>query len=1045
MLHVILFIVFFFSQTFLFSQTTEKFGNLVLVPQSGHTGFINHISVSADNRYYLTSGNGKSILRSADGRMIRTFSDPSSENGINYSVLSPDGNYIVTAGDFLELRDIKGNLIQKLVTNSSASYQPIVFSRDSKLFLVFQATDKTFQWFDTKGTLIKSIQSETGSSSFDLSPDANRIISGGQYHENLEIWNKDGVLLKSIKAYSYGTRFVKFSPNGKSILTVGNSDRGFDETVKLWDSDGKFQKELYRFENCGNSNRINSLSFSSDENIFIISSCNQAVLMDIDGKVKKKIENVKETYAVSFFGKTILVGDGLGNILRYDENGNWIGKDLKAANEIVSMDLNENSILLSGGRLLNLDTELIEDISIEENNWGKFTSDNKFILLREKDKLVLYDRVSRKKIRVVSEDIEMPWSWHSLSKNNRILTIYPGEEINVLDLKGEALNSLNMKKSKLSFALISPDGNHLLAMSEKNLQVTDLKGKEIYNIKERAPDDWFEFLFSTNGKFIFINTKNKIDVYNSQGEFLFLLPHYYVTNIISSPDEKLFLTSSDDNTVKLWDQNGKLLKTISGYEGSITGLAFSKDGKFVLTSSRDGLIRFFKIADGSLAVSILPTEYGIIIISPDGRFDYADNRALQFLSYRKGGTNELISLDQVFQSYYTPDLFKKIINGTLPKSNVDISSALKKNLPELKLELGSQNSGKIDLNIEACDKGGGLQNIAVYQNGNLIHEENYTALTQTGACKTGTVTLNLADGQNAFKVSAYNSANIKAESPTRAVTYVSPESLKPQLHILMVAIDDYVSVRSKLKFAVKDAIGLKESLQKYGKGAFGKVNFYEVYNAAGVKPGIVNAFKNVKNNAKLNDTVIVFFSGHGMSVDGKFYFISQNITDAREIEAKSLSDFNQKYQAWEKFAKQASISSDEISQAITQIKAKNKMLIVDSCYSGGGWLSKVNEAKVEEKMEDQKSDMVKKSNLTGIAMISAAQAFQKANENGEIGHGFLTFSLLEAMKIEKDRGKITAFSVIPQAAKKVRDLSIQYQKKQIPFQSTSGVDFELSD
>jgi hypothetical protein len=68
-----------------------------------------------------------------------------------------------------------------------------------------------------------------------------------------------------------------------------------------------------------------------------------------------------------------------------------------------------------------------------------------------------------------------------------------------------------------------------------------------------------------------------------------------------------------------------------------------------------------------------------------------------------------------------------------------------------------------------------------------------------------------------------------------------------------------------------------------------------------------------------------------------------------------------------------------------------------------------------------------------------------ANENGDIGHGFLTFGLLEAMKIEKDKGKITAFSVIPEAAKKVRDLSIQYQKKQIPFQSTSGVDFELSD
>ena len=1037
------FLLLIFGSNSLFSQALENLGDLILVPQSGHTGIVNSISVTEDNRYYLTTGGGKSILRNADGNMIRTISDGRDE--IVKSILSPDGNYMLSAGKFLELRDIKGKFISKLLPDSSSTFNQIEFSRDSKLVLLFQANNNTFQFFDTKGTLIKTFQSDTSSSSFDLSPNADRVISGGLYHENLKIWSKDGVLLKSVKAYSNGIRFVKFSPNGKSILTVGNSDRTSDEIVKLWDSNGNFQKELYHFKNCYNSNRINSLSFSTDENSLIISSCNQAVLMDIDGKVKKKIENVKETYAVSFFGKTILVGDHLGNILRYDENGNWIGKDLKAASEIVSMDLNENSILLSGGRLLNLDTESIEGISSDENNWGKFTSDNKFILLRENDKLVLYDRVSLKKIRVVSEDIEMQWNWHSLSKNNRILTIYPGEEINVLDLTGEVLNSLNMKKNKLSFALISPDGNHLLAMGDKSLQVTDLKGKEIYNILERAPDDWIEFQFSTNGKFIFINTKNKIDVYNSQGNFLFYLPHYYVTNIISSPDEKFILTSSDDNTVKLWDQNGKLLKTISDYEGSVTALAFSKENKFVITATREGLIRFYKITDGSFVLSVLPTEMGLISISPDGRFDFEQNRALRYLYFRKVGTNDLVSINQFFQYYYTPGLLKKVMSGTLPKPSLNISLALKKSLPELKLELGSQNSGKIDLNIEACDKGGGLQNIALYQNGNLIHEENYSQLTQKGNCKTGMVNINLADGQNEFRISAYNSLNIKAESPIQAITYVSPESLKPQLHILMVAIDDYASKSSKLKYAIKDAIGLKESLQKYGKGAFGKVNFYELYNAEGVKPGIVNGFKNVKNNAKLNDTVIVFFSGHGMSVDGKFYFIAQNITDAGEIEAKSLTDFNQKYKAWENFAKQASISSDEISEAITQIKAKNKMLIVDSCYSGGGWLSKVNEAKVEEKIEEQKSDMVKKSNLTGIAMISAAQAFQKANENGDIGHGFLTFSLLEAMKIEKDRGKISAFSVISQAAKKVRDLSIQYQKKQIPFQFTSGVDFELSD
>ena len=1040
MLHVILLIVFFFSQTFLFSQTTEKIGNLVLVPQSGHTGFINHISVSADNRYYLTSGNGKSILRSGDGRMIRTFSDPSSENGINYSVLSPDGKFIIAVGANSKLLSIEGSIIQKLPFSNMSSIR-VAFSKDSKFFL-FSGLDNSLQLYNTKGILIKAIPIDSNMVSFDFSPDSKSFILGNLSSGNLEFWSSDGVLLKSIEAYSRGIKFVKFFPDGNSLLTVSNV--GYQ--MKLWDRNGNLLKELPALNECSVITAEFSLDISFDSRLIVLSNCSELVLMDSNGRVIKKLDNVKQVGPVSFLGKTILVGDVSGDILRYDEEGNFISKDLKAANQISYMDYSENSILLNSGRLLSLDAESMQTISVETNNWGRFTKDNKFIILQEKDNLFLYDRTSKKRIRELAKEIPKESSllkipMTSLSANNRILVMDPNSgKAKILNLEGKILKSFDC-----SFGLLYPNGNQILTQGKSgDLVAINLNDKEIYSFQAGSSNDFGRIFFSTTGKYIFITTQTVIDVYDAKGKLLFTLPHNYVSHFISSQDEKLFLTSSDDNTVKLWDQNGKLLKTISGYEGSVTGLAFSKDGKFVLTSSRDGLIRFFKIADGSLAVSVLPTEYGIIIISPDGRFDHADNRALQFLTYRKGGTNELISLDQVFQSYYTPDLFKKIINGTLPKSNVDISSALKKNLPELKLEIASDSkNGKVDLNIEACDKGGGLQDFAVYQNGNLIHPDIYTSsLTQKGNCKIGNITLDLANGQNTFKISAYNSANIKAESPARAFTYVSPESQKPQMHIFVIGVDEYLSQSSKLNFAVQDAKDLRENFNMHGKGAYGKVNIYEVYNSQVTKAGVLNAFNNLIYNAKIDDTVVVFFSGHGISIDGKFYYIPHNVAD---LDANSEAEYNQKYPAWERTVKQNSISSDEITNVMTQIKSSNKMLIMDSCQSGGNWMSKMSESRRQQKLEEQRSDMTKKSNTMGIAMISAAQQEDSAFENKKLGHGFLAYGLLEAMKEERDRGKITAFSTIVQASKKVLEISKQYKKKQVTFVSLFGVDFDLSD
>ncbi len=93
-----------------------------------------------------------------------------------------------------------------------------------------------------------------------------------------------------------------------------------------------------------------------------------------------------------------------------------------------------------------------------------------------------------------------------------------------------------------------------------------------------------------------------------------------VNGVSFSPDGNLIVSGSADNTIKLWQSDGKLLQTFTGHSKKVNSVNFSPNGKTIVSGSADNSVRLWNL-DGKL-VNTLWGHTDIVnsvTFSPDGQ------------------------------------------------------------------------------------------------------------------------------------------------------------------------------------------------------------------------------------------------------------------------------------------------------------------------------------------------------------------------------------------------------------------------------------------
>lgn len=203
-----------------------------------------------------------------------------------------------------------------------------------------------------------------------------------------------------------------------------------------------------------------------------------------------------------------------------------------------------------------------------------------------------------------------------------------------------------------------------------------------------------------------------------------------------------------------------------------------------------------------------------------------------------------------------------------------------------------------------------------------------------------------------------------------------------KFHGLFIGIDRYQSADVRnLASAVRDAAAL-HALFADNLGGETKLIVDEEATADRLR----DELRNLADACHEDDAVVITFSGHG--------------SDTHELVTYEADVYN---------VAGTTLPLDEFTALISGITAKHLLVVLDCCFSGGAG-AKVLNAPLASRgnrrggLPPSTEAFLKSMVGTGRVLLTASTAEQEAYEDPRLGHGFLTYHLIQALMGEAAAG-----------------------------------------
>jgi hypothetical protein len=526
-----------------------------------------------------------------------------------------------------------------------------------------------------------------------------------------------------------------------------------------------------------------------------------------------------------------------------------------------------------------------------------------------------------------------------------------------------------------------------------------------------------------------------------------------------SPDGKFALAGSQDGKIRLWEvQSGAKIKTFTGHSDEISGLAFSPDGKKII-SSADASARIWDVSTGEEIVSMMAfDEKEWLVITPEGYYNSSENGA-QYLSVIAGEAR--YGVDKFYDVFYRPDIVAAKLRGEDIQKLVTIqmSDAIKSPPPVVDIASPDETGpSKVKVCYQVKSSGGGIGEIRLFHNGKLVQSDGYYRETARAAEKTSLASLDskaiyedmrsvtikskaqtaaliakskgesfndckeldAVPGDNEISIAAFNATNT-VQSYLKTVSFKSKAKFEePRLFILAIGIDRYRDASINLKYAAKDAADLLEKLKTRAATLYqpGNIQGILLKDTGAGKKNIMKQIDELAKTIKPRDSFILFAAGHGVLLQNQYHLLTSDYSGA--------------------IAGESMISSNEIVEASKKIKSLTQLLIFDTCHAGG--VDYIVSGLYDARM----SVLARKM---GLHIYASANDKQSAID-GYKGNGLFTYTLLDGMNNNRnaDRngdGKVTIVGLGEYSKRMTTNISRELGHAQTPLIINFGKDSAL--
>ncbi|HXI24739.1 MAG TPA: tetratricopeptide repeat protein, partial [Pyrinomonadaceae bacterium] len=863
----------------------------------------------------------------------------------------------------------------------------------------------------------------------------------------IRIWDVvSGRLMRTLSGINIDVKAIAFSPNNRSLVSGGVSD-----VVTLWDvTTGRVTRTF-----SGRARVISSVMFLPDGTKVMSGSWDTAIdLWSIDDSTPAtQVQTFPQLASSPLVGPTLdLVGPILNpyakrlvsvpwavphTILIIDSSAGQPIRQLRWEDwTICSVALSMSGKVLASGnnngdiQMWDIDSGA-ESFAIRRGLSSELVAispDNgMFAQVGEEGKSIrLWDTSNETTYSVLTghgEDI----TWLTFSPNSSILASSSDDQtIRLWDVKTGDVKVLTGHTDSAGPLTFSPDGTVLASIADNlgNEGEGDVKdntikfwnvesGKQIGSLPDPAipeslsfsPDGSTLVVGHHNGTIALLDATGKTEprILNAGrgevGSIAFVSPAMFQSMSLSADETTLVF--------QLWDlTTGRLLKTTSAratdtdnneqiFLGNLPFMAMSQ--QFMAMPVKGNGISLFSRKSVSdvidpttqqeIATLYILDNNNWLVTTPDGLFDGSPG-AWSAVSWRfNNNTFDTNPVESFFNEFYYPGLLGDILAGKHPQASADIT-AKDRHQPHLRVSrtdsaAAVSASRDLKVQIDITDAAAGAQDVRLFRNGALVKVWRGDVLNGKSSVSLA-VSIPIVAGENKLTAYAFNRDNVKSVDASLSVAGAESLRRKGIAYVVAIGIDEYANPAFNLKYAVADAqdFAAEVKAQQINLNNYDHVETVLLSDHQATKENMMKALSDLASKAQPEDAVIIYFAGHGEALKNRFYLIPYDLGfegQPKELDKASLDKILSH-----------GISDEELGRAVEALDPGQLLLVIDACHSGQALES-----------EDQRRGPMNSKGLfqlaydKGMYILAAAQSYQEAQEDNSLGHGLLTYALVD--------------------------------------------------